>query len=185
MTGKRKRVSETGAGQPGKCIKLNSKGPSGHVSIGHPALCLYYPQVVTLQDYLLSKLPTSSVSKREKIAAVGKGQQKPLKDDRSISEIDGQQASRLSGHLVASDCEIREREMNLAKLLTTTLIGLVHDAPPDVAASRQKDFVSFSQQVNLTSRSSVGGPSTTQSEVGVDIVYPISIAPEIYYLQMC
>ncbi len=184
MTGKRKRrrASETGAGQPGKRIKLDAKGPSSHVSTGHPALCLYYPQVVTLQDYLLSKLPTSSVSRREKIATIGKGQQRPLKNDQIIAETDGQQASH---HLVASDCGIRERERNLAKLLTTTLIGLVHDAPPDVATSRQKDFASFSQQVNLTSRSSVGGTSITQSEVGVDIVCPRPITPEIYYLQMC
>lgn len=174
MTGKRKRrrASNIGPGQPGKRIKLNAKGPSSNVSMGHPALCLYYPHVVTLQEYLLSKLPATSVSRREKIATIGREEQRPLKVDQSVSENEAQQASRLSDRHVEGECRIRDRERNLAKLLKTTLIGLLNDLPPDVATSRQKDFVSFSQQVNLISGSSVGGASTTQSEVGFDSVQP-------------
>lgn len=184
MTGKRKRRRASNAG-PGKRIKLDAKEPSSNVSIGHPALCLYYPQVVTLQDYLLSKLPASSVSRREKIATIGKGEQRPLKVGQNISETAGQQASRLSDHHAESGGGIRDRERNLAKLLKTTLVGLVHDVPPDVATSRQKDFVSFSQQVSLISGSSVGGASTTQSEVRVDSVHQSFMKPEFYYLHVC
>ncbi len=160
---KRKRASNRGSGSSGKRIKLDAKQPSENVSFGHSALCLYYPRVVTLQDYLLSKLPASSVSRREKIASIGRGLQKPLQIDHGIPKID--QPSNLSDQHVGNAWEVRDRKENLAKLLKNTLIGWIHDVPPDVVTSRQKDFVSFSQQVSLLSGSSVGGASTTQSEV--------------------
>ncbi len=165
---KRKRASNNISARSEKRIKLNAKETFGNATIQHPTLCLYYPRVVTLKDYLISKLPTSSVSRREKITSVGKGLQRSFKINQSVLEGDGQQVSSSSNLHVKIECG---RKKDLAKLLETTLIGLLHDTPPNIVTSREKDFVSFSQQASLLTGSSVEEASTTQSEVGSPDLY--------------
>ena len=165
---KRKRASRDEHAQSKKRNKLDAKETCGNASIQHPTLCLYYPRVVTLKDYLISKVPASAVSRREKITSVGKGLQRSLKVNQSVLEGDAQQVSSPSTLHVKPE---GSRKKNLAKLLETTLVGLPHETPSDIATSREKDFVSFSQQVSLLTGSSVEEVSTTQSEVGFPDLY--------------
>ena len=162
---KRKRAVNDDSTQCHKRTKLDLSDISGKLPIKHPTLCLYYPRVLTLKDYLISKLPVSSVSRREKIASIAKRYQGSFEVDRGIAGIDGCQASDSTNLQIEDECNIRDRETNLAKLLETTLVGLMQDTPLDVVTSRQKDFVSFSQQVSLVAGSSAGGVWTTQAEV--------------------
>lgn len=45
--------------------------PKEDVFVKHPLLRLYYPQVLTLRNYLLSRLPLSSKSRRRRVATAG------------------------------------------------------------------------------------------------------------------
>ena len=167
MAGKRKRrrVLNDDSTKCHKRPKLDGRDSSGNPSIKHPALRLYYPRIVTLKEYLISKLPSSSVSRRDKIASIGNQHRGPPKVDRGFVDFKGRQASNSTNLPTEDGFNNRDRERDLAKLLETTLVGLRLDTPSDVAASRQKDFVSFSQQVSLVTGSSTGGMWTTQSEV--------------------
>ena len=170
MAGKRKRkrtsnLNKDDSTQSRKRTKLDGIDTLGKVSINHPTLCLYYPRVVTLKDYVFSRLPPSSVSRREKITSIAKTFQAPLEANKITAEVEGQQVVKSTSMLSEDECSIRIREKNLAKLLETTLVGMWQDTPLDLAASRQKDFISFSQQVSLVTGGSSGGVWTTQSEV--------------------
>lgn len=89
----------------------------------HPTLCLYYAEILTLREYLLTRLPASSKSRRRKVAS---------------AEID---------------------------ILNKTLVCITLGQKPTPDGSRLKDFEAFSQQVSLTARSSVGGASSSQSDL--------------------
>ena len=168
MAGKRKRkgAPKSDPDQSWKRTKCNVPSISENVPIRHPTLCLYYTRVMTLQEYLLSKISRSSARRHDKVASIGRRLQKPHAVPQIVSESNRKEVLSLSSEHVERHCEIPDREKNLAKLLKTTLIGLLHDTHPDVAASRQKDFTYFSQQVGSISGSSVGGTSATMSEVG-------------------
>ena len=97
---------------------------------------------------------------------IGKRLQGPLKTDQNVPRAEGPLASSSSNLDVEGKFGMHDREKSLAKLLETTLVGLLHDTSPEIATSRQKDFVSFSQQASLMTGNSVGEASTTQSEVG-------------------
>lgn len=114
--------------------------------VKHPALGLYYRDILTLRDYLLSKLPTTSKARRRKIVSV-------LPDTANFYHKD-QETSTLSqnGHC-------------LFKLLNTTLVCTVHKQTPRTDSSRIKDFEAFSQHVSPTAGSSVGGSTSSLSDL--------------------
>ena len=118
--------------------------------IEHPLLSLYYPQVLTLRNYLLSRLPLSSKSRRRKIASAGthcetSADVKASEDTRNPPRIEDDRA--------------------LAKLLDATLVGRFHTQWPNQDDSRVKGLAAFSQKVNSTVGSSAGGSTCSQSEV--------------------
>lgn len=103
--------------------------------VGHPTLCLYYHRVMTLRHFLLASLPPTSRIRRRKIASIGRNE------------------------------PILEEERCLASLLDYTLVCAVSDESSIPKKPLEKDFVSFSQQANLSTGSSNDVGSTTISEV--------------------
>jgi hypothetical protein len=77
MTGKRKR-NRPGQGKGGDSKRQKTTTSCNwNVSgkqplVQHAVLAQYYPQVLSLREYLLSKLPPTSKTRRKKISSVGK-----------------------------------------------------------------------------------------------------------------
>ena len=147
MMGKRKRSHPLN--QDLKRIKVEKKTAA---PVKHPVLDLYYRNVLTLRDYLLSKLPTTSKVRRRKIAAI-------LPDTANFHR-DHEDTGPLP----------QDRHY-LSKLLSHTLVCTVHEQMPGPESSRIKDFEAFSQHVSPTARSSIGGSTSSLSDL---IDYTIS-----------
>jgi len=105
-------------------------------------LSRYYPKVLTLRKYLLSKLPTSSKVRRKKISA----------DKRRTwcDQVDGNEPD----------------DSNLAEYLDQTLVGVQEEESPK--DERWKQWTYFSQPADnqeSTVRSGDGDENCSQSEV--------------------
>ncbi|KAI9683334.1 MAG: hypothetical protein M1829_005404 [Trizodia sp. TS-e1964] len=110
----------------------------------HSVLLSYFPRVLTLREYLLSKLPASSKSRRRKILSLGP-------------------ADKGTGKCLETG--------ELAKLLDTALIGIARDAQEEDGQARRKELLHFSQkQLAATNQSSTSsGVTCSQSDI-VDFV---------------
>lgn len=98
MTGKRKRTrSGRSIGADQKRQKVSANQNSKNPVIKHALLAQYYPQVLSLREYLLSKLPSSSKVRHNKILSVGR---RP---------------------------DSKESEQKLAKYLDQTLVGVLKE----------------------------------------------------------
>ncbi|KAJ5577953.1 Telomere reverse transcriptase [Penicillium hispanicum] len=107
----------------------------------HPVISLYYPEVLTLRQYLLRQLPISSKLRRRRIASL-----RPLPT-----------ASPNAGR-------------SLSELLDSTLVGLLKKSSPNVDSDRQRDYRAFTQSQSRSILVSTDtGPTSPQSEV-VDFV---------------
>lgn len=157
MTRKRKRShKEVEAPEaPRKRVRLdaglgsNWVSPKEDASIKHPLLSLYYPQVLTLRNYLLSRLPLFSKSRRRRVTSAGTHYQTSA--DVAASE-DPSNTHRL------------EDDRALAKLLDATLVGRPDGQSPDQDDSRVRELATFSQKVTSTIGSSAGSGTRSQSE---------------------
>jgi len=142
MAGKRRRS------RPGQGTEGDSKRPrlSGACNGKDPVvrtalLAQYYPQVFSLREYLISKLPPTSKIRRKKILSVGRRPQ----------------------------WGVGEHDQTLADILDNTLVGVskYNAVSPE---ERLKQWSSFSQcldtsESNLTN---LGGTGVfSQSEVGI------------------
>ena len=160
MTRKRKRTG-TLVASSSKRVQGRQEGISPQVSTTHPTLSLYYPQVLTLRDFLISKLPKAARARRRKIAYLGRLSPAPsatgdgpLAPDRSfnIGSLAG------DGSHVADAC--------LSHLLDSVLVCAAVDALPGPSqSSRAQDFDLFSQQVTLTAGESCTPRSSCQSDL--------------------
>ena len=65
---KRARASTHEVEEPRKSLKTEAP-KAKRDNVKHPTLCLYYRQILTLRDYLLKRLPTTSKTRRRRIAA--------------------------------------------------------------------------------------------------------------------
>lgn len=162
MTKKRKRSRPTRC-SPGvnrKRAKTDNEG-NGSIPIEHPTLCLYYSRIVTLRIYLLSSLPLSSRSRRRKIASIGRNRRSPVEnaEDDPLSGAEPPPRSACSNH------PWPKNESCLATLLDKTLVCTAEEESRIVNDSREKDLASFSQQANLTARSSFEKGTSPISEV--------------------
>lgn len=138
---------EAGISQPGPCRAKKQKKLSVSASINdthaklrgvrHPLLSLYYTRVLTLRDYLLWKLPTSSIIRRRNLV-------KPKVDS------DGCDATNAG----------------LQATLDGTFVGILEETKPTVDAIRQRDFQAFTQSQQRASVTQYGSPEDyLQSEV--------------------
>jgi telomerase reverse transcriptase len=144
---KRKRASCASGGSRKKARRADpaAAAPSGP---DHPVLRRLYPQVHTLRQHLLSRLPKSSKGRRRRISQLGLTT--PAQDDSaSTHDIDVQ----------------------VGQLLDSALVGCFPDAQPKnieyEAKERDREFEHFTQQ---RSQSVSGGTFKSgyfrQSEVG-------------------
>ncbi|CAD6591538.1 MAG: hypothetical protein ASARMPREDX12_005212 [Alectoria sarmentosa] len=120
MMGKRKR-DRLFDGNP-KRTKVEEKTIT---PVKHPALGLYYRNILTLRDYLLSKLPITSKARRRKIVSI-------------VSDT--------------ADFHHKAEET-------------IHEQTPRPDSSRTKELEAFSQHVSPTAGSSVGGSTTSLSDL--------------------
>jgi telomerase reverse transcriptase len=134
-----------------KRIRLSAAKPSIERLVKKSLLSQYYLEVLTLREYLLSKLPASSKVRRKKIVSVTAPEHGAAVDE---PEHDG---------------------LSLARYLDQTLVGVSEgiDVPKD---ERWKQWTSFSQRADnteVTVRSGNGDGEYCQSEVRS----PLSLAP--------
>jgi hypothetical protein len=145
---KRKINSHTGA-DPGKKAKRAAEPSAASTPIGpdHPVLQRFYPEVLTLRHYLLSRLPKSSKNRRRRLSQLGLGT--PAQDDASTRDVD----------------------IQLGQLLDSTLIGcfplvVVEDIAQELK-ERDRDIENFTQQRSQNTSAGTFKPGyLLQSEVG-------------------
>ena len=145
---KRGQPSVRNGGDDGPSRKkqaITDKETHPQTPVEHELLSRYYPILVTLRQYALSKLPVSSRLRRKKLATVG----------LSVS---------------SRNSEISNTERGLAHLLDTTLVGLKDD-PESVKDDHWEQWVTFSQRGDESYVSLSGGSADaafSQAEVSPD-----------------
>ena len=147
MARKRKRGQKTTT-EPGRDSKKARRDASDScfpINIGliqHPTLSLYYPNILTLRAYLLSRLsgPASKARIRKVV------------DAGTRIARNGSEQNFNGGQL-------------LIELLDKTLVCFHNDTICEENASLEQDFAAFSQQSSLTPGSSFVEGTTPQSEV--------------------
>ncbi len=150
MAGKRKRHRPHKADSGPNKRHKTGKDAAASLEVTHPTLSLYYPHALTLRDYVLSKLPATSKTRRRKIIGVGKGKK------TGKSNADGE----------TQDAAVAD----LVKLLDRTLVCRRHDEVKAAANTWAQDFRVFSQRNDGVDESSLLEGGTPQSEVGLSVV---------------
>jgi hypothetical protein len=121
--------------------KKNGNQPLVNPRVQHPVLSQYYPQVQSLREYIVAKLPSSSRIRRKRISAVGIASKSP-------------------------DTFPSDAERSLGVVLDTTLIGL--SKPLTGGEDRIEAWKSFSQRGDescVTLSNGVAGFAESQSLV--------------------
>ncbi|PNH76610.1 hypothetical protein VD0001_g907 [Verticillium dahliae] len=117
--------------------------------VKHALLRQYYPEIVSLRHYLISKLPSASRLRRKKIASIGS------EEPRSSADFRG------------------DLERQLCHLLDTTVVGLQHSQLPAADDNvRREEWTKFSQRGDESYVTLSGGLSDalfSQAEI-VDFV---------------
>jgi telomerase reverse transcriptase len=153
MAGKRKR-SRPGPG-PGyvgafggdqKLQRISGNLTSNASVVKQALLAQYYPQVISLRQYLLSKLPTSSKTRRKKILTLGR-----------TPDVGGDGNG-------TDDCKLGE-------FMDSTLIGVLktEEASPGERLQQWTSFSQLADTSNSTLSNSSGTGVVCQSEVHVSI----------------
>jgi hypothetical protein len=147
MAGKRKRKCG-GQGKAGetanKRCRLSEGKSEGENAVKDSLLPQYYHKVLTLREFLLWRLPSTSKVRRKRVASVGcRGQQ--------------------SKHVVKGALE----EITFGRHLDSTLVGVLEQDEIEKGKST-KDRLSFSQMVNsskVEDQSGIGEVWFDQSDV--------------------
>ena len=162
MARKRKRSQGDRHAGPCKRLKIDEAVTCHSFGPTRSLVTLYYPEVMTLGEYALSRLPKTSKSRRRKISALVK----PSSDASTRSQIVNAQAAQDAGGGLQRNNE--DPSLRLAKLLSATLVGLHSTELKGTDSSRRRDFEAFSQQTGSTMRSSLGEGNSSQSEVSMN-----------------
>lgn len=136
---KRKRSASDAAGRP--------RDTTATPPATHPVLQRFYPQVLTLRRFLLSKLARASTRKRRRIAQLGLGRE----------------PTAAPGAVAADDLRI---------LLDNTWVGAAHHTAPAELVDLEKDLEIFSQQLPSSS-----SPGDVCPELQSEVSFPLPSAP--------
>ncbi|KAH8703330.1 hypothetical protein BGW36DRAFT_85569 [Talaromyces proteolyticus] len=136
--------------------RLKSDEANSRLTQEHLVLSRYYRRVVTLRQYLLEELPSTSKARRRRIASLGK------------SGHGSDATANTSLHLNASNDKNGDIT-HLVRLLDTTLVGELKRSIPTVVEARQRDFAAFTQSEERSLLWTDTGPCSPQSEI-VDFV---------------
>ncbi|RDW68574.1 hypothetical protein BP5796_09231 [Coleophoma crateriformis] len=141
MPGKRKRSKHTGSlqGDP-KRQRLSGRLDVQEPPVKQTLLPQYYPEVWSLRELLLSKLPASSRIRRKKLLSVGR--QVPLHESEPACGAD---------------------DAVLANFLDQTIVGVLKEERVS-NEDRLKQWITFSQRADV-SASTLGISSSSQSEI--------------------
>ncbi|KAL8798147.1 MAG: hypothetical protein Q9182_006915 [Xanthomendoza sp. 2 TL-2023] len=155
MDGKRKRHRPRKHDEAPNKRVCNDSNRTASNDLSHPTLSLYYPQVLTLRGYLLSKLPATSKTRKRKIAHTGHSDG-TKKDPVKVNHGPYTQSSQRSGLDAVAD---------LAKLLDGTLVCARPHEPSLAWQTREKEFQTFSQRHDSEDESSLLEGGTPQSKI--------------------
>ena len=163
MTRKRKRTG-TLVASSGKRVKGRQESISAQLPTAHPTLSLYYPQVLTLRHFLISKLSKAARTRRRKIAYLGRLPPTPAATgDRPLAR--GLSFNNRS--IAGEGSHLNDADAALSHLLDSVLVCAAANALPGPCQnSRAQDFDLFSQQVISTA----GGTCTPRSSCQSDLV---------------
>lgn len=164
----RKRKSEPAQDAPsgvscsGRPVKQPRKGNVGNLQppdvVKHALLAQYYPNLLTLRQYVLASLPASSKIRRKKISALGKTGQAAAGD----------------AHPAVHEAEKDHDNIRapLARLLDTTIVA-THVCPtafgesqPDGRFQRWIDYSQKGDDSHVTLSGDVANAIHCQTEVG-------------------
>lgn len=144
-----------------KRLRHSSSENRLEASIYHPTLRLYYRHILTLREYLLSQLPKHSRRRRRRISTLGRDLTGKATKTEASPLVNRLEQGGHNDFRVKADC----RDHSLAQLLDKTVVcSLDQNSAPDQACYAQ-DLEAFSQQINPTAGSSIGGGSCSQSEL--------------------
>lgn len=150
MGKKRKRPQKATTAQHDP-IKKHQKTPATSVTIHHPVLSAYYRRVVTLRQFLLEELPSSSKARRRRITSAGK------RDENKESDPNSSTAASTQGST--------EGGIDFAQFLDSTLVGLLNTPSPAELEARHREYAIFSQSEERSLLGTDTGPCSHQSEV--------------------
>ncbi|EEA24977.1 Telomerase reverse transcriptase [Talaromyces marneffei ATCC 18224] len=139
-------------------VPINKRQKSASVSLTteHPVLSRYYRRVVTLRQYLLEELPSSSKARRRQITSAGK------RDENNKTDL-------AASKIAAPSQDHADSGIDFARFLDSTLVGLLHCPSPAELDARQREFAIFSQSEERPLLGTDTGPCNHQSEI-VDYV---------------
>lgn len=150
MSKKRKRPQKATAPQDDP-IKKRQKTTATSVTIDHPVLSAYYRRVVTLRQYLLEELPSSSKARQRRINSAGK------RDENQQSDPNASIAASTQGSTDGGN--------DFGRFLDSTLVGLLHSPSPAELEARHREYAIFSQSEERSLLGTDTGPCNHQSEV--------------------
>jgi telomerase reverse transcriptase len=142
MTGKRKRSRTRAVDKTNKKLKLPGSNQSNEEVVKHSLLSQYYNEVLTLREYLVSKLPVSSKVRRKKVNSIGRSRQYTGNGDEAA-------------------------EARIGRYLDETLVGQIHTSVHSPSHERLKEWTSFSQRADVSEMTVGGSGEFCQSEVSV------------------
>ena len=156
---KRKRSTHSCAGGRKKAKGADDQPTKATtVNATHPVLQRLYPEVLTLRQYLLSRLPSSSKNRYRKLSQLGHAI--PAGDKNTADDLDNAVVQLLDSALVC-----------------TPGVQLEKDNTTSFSEEREKDIEAFTQQ---RSQSTPGGTFKPgyyrQSEVGHTTHHPLSVS---------
>jgi telomerase reverse transcriptase len=155
MGKKRKRPQKATASQgppPNKITRKNKDGVSAvHV---HPVLSRYYPRVVTLRQYLLEELPSSSKARRRRIISLGKPKQARGAETGVSASDESTQRHDETGR-------------DLAHLLDSMLVGIKKDVSPAILEARRRELLAFMQSEERSILCTDTEQQSAQSEASI------------------
>lgn len=131
MPGKRKRKGPRGEEiKPNKRLKVLNSAQMKENIVRCSLLSQYYTEVLTLREYLLSKLPTSSKTRRKKIISIG----------RIGAPI------RLPKAADADELKLA----SLIRVLDHTLVGVSATTVQNIPEDHLKQWNTFSQRMDVS-----------------------------------
>ena len=132
--------------------------------IEHPTLRRYYRQISTLRSYLIASLPDQAKARRRKIKTAGRSKDESLHIGIAPGKGGGT-APAFSRHPNQLGRGPGDGQTRLAALLDNTLVCTPEASTSPFKSSREKDFMKFSQQAEISLGSTLDGGTTSTSDV--------------------
>ena len=166
MGKRRKRASFSGCPHPKPRKRVRIDIETGQHFASHPTLAIYYAHISTLRNYLLSKLPSVSKSRRRRIASIGQCRSRVLVPEEF-------QPAGTHDHGDSQDSA--DNHNPVTSLLDSVLVCATSLKASESDSVRAQELDAFSQQASHTAGSSTGGQVCSQSDVCHKSIKPIGI----------